>query len=190
MRRLLTLATATALLAALAVPAAAAPPDWAKKSDASIVETAIALSGGETAGTFDDNAGDFDILINALIATGAIGLFDGTDWTVFAPTDQAFLDLASVLAGSTITDEAAAFGVIVDAVGVDGVAGVLAYHLTDGVRNSRSVTGAKQITMADGNTITARGGSITANGSTAGFVATDVRVADGMIHVIDAVLLP
>jgi uncharacterized surface protein with fasciclin (FAS1) repeats len=179
MRRTLTLALATALFAALAAPAAMARPAWSEKSEATIVETAIALSGGETAGEFDGNAGDF-----------AVALFDGTDYTVFAPTDQAFMDLASFLAGSTIDDEEVAFSTIAGAVGVNGVASVLAYHLTGRVRNSASVTRAADVTMLDGNTITARSGSVEAIGSTAGFVATDVRVADGMIHVIDTVLLP
>ena len=189
MRRLLTLILAMALFTALAAPASARPA-WSEKSSDSIVDTAIALSGGTEAGVFDDNASDFDILINALIATGAVGLFDGTDYTVFAPTDQAFLDLASVLAGNTIDDEGVAFTTIAGAVGVDGVLDVLAYHLTDGVRNSVSVTKTSQVTMIDGNTITARSGSIEAIGSNAGFVLTDVRVSDGMIHVIDTVLLP
>ena len=189
MRRMFTLALATAMFAALAIPASARPA-WSEKSSATIVETAIALSGGATAGAFDENPDDFDILIQALIATGAIGLFDGTDYTVFAPTDQAFLNLASLLAGETVSDEEEAFGIIVGTVGADGVLAVLAYHLSEGVRNSVSVTRAAQITMLDGNTITARGGLVEAANSSADFVATDVRVADGMIHVIDAVLLP
>jgi uncharacterized surface protein with fasciclin (FAS1) repeats len=184
MRRLLTLAIAMALFAALAVPASARPA-WSEKSADSIVETAIALSTqpGSPAGEFDDNHGDFDILVAALLATGDVSLFDGTDYTVFAPTDQAFMDL-------TGTDtEAAAFAAVAG-LGLDTVSAVLAYHVTNGVRNSTSVTRAAKVTMLDGNTITARGGFVDAIGSDAGFVATDVRVSDGMIHVIDTVLLP
>jgi uncharacterized surface protein with fasciclin (FAS1) repeats len=187
MRRVLTLALATALFAALAVPASARPA-WSEKSDATIVETAIALSGGEAAGQFDNNPNDFDILINALLATGAIGLFDGTDYTVFAPTDGAFIALAQAFDPSVVTEEQA-FGVIAG-LGLDTIVDVLLYHVTDGVRNSMSVTRAAKVTMLDGNTITARAGFVDAIGSDAGFVATDVRVADGMIHVIDTVLLP
>ena len=62
--------------------------------------------------------------------------------------------------------------------------------MTEGVRNSRSVTRAQQVTMLDGNTITATGGFVDAFGSDAEFVATDIRLLDGMIHVIDFVLLP
>ncbi len=188
MRRLITLALATALMAALAVPASARPA-WSEKSDATIVETALALSGAENApGEFDDNPDDFDILVAALLATGAVGLFDGTDYTVFAPTDAAFIALAQAFDPS-VGSEAEAFGVIAT-LGLDTIVDVLLYHLTDGVRNSVSVTRAAHVTMLDGNTIIARGGFVDAIGSDAGFVLTDVRVADGMIHVIDTVLLP
>ena len=51
------LAAAGLMAAGMAAPASAAKPDWAKKSDASIVETAIALSTQEDrpAGVFDEN---------------------------------------------------------------------------------------------------------------------------------------
>ena len=48
---------------------------------------------------------------------------------------------------------------------------VLAYHVTEGVRNSKSVTSAKQVTMLGGGTITARGGFVDAANSDANFVA-------------------
>lgn len=189
------LAAAGLMAAGMAAPASAAKPDWAKKSDASIVETAIALSTQEDrpAGVFDEVADDFDILVRALLATGVAGIFDGTDYTVFAPTDQAFIDTADALTPETTVDsEQEAFDVVVG-LGVPAVSNILAYHVTDGVRNSRSVTKAKKITMLNGGTISARGpkgSEIKAANSKAGFVATDVRVSDGMIHVIDNVLLP
>ena len=183
-----TIAALTAL--AMALPAAAQKPAWAgPPAEETIVETAVALSG--TPFEFDSNADDFDILVAAVTVTGvADDVLNGSeDYTVFAPTDQAFLDLASVLADAPVTDEGDAFD-IVAGLGVDTVVAVLSYHVTDGVRNSTSVTKAKQVTMLDGNTITARGGFVDAIGSDADFVATDIRVADGMIHVIDSVLLP
>lgn len=172
---------AAGLVAAGAVAPASAKPAWADKSDASIVETAVAISSLDG---FDDNDADFDILIQALLATGVVSIFDGDDFTVFAPTDGAF---KATLGAST---EAEAFDDAVAALGVDGVAEVLAYHVTEGVRNSKSVTSAKQITMLNGGTISARGGFVDAGSTDAGFLATDIRVSDGMIHVIDTVLLP
>lgn len=183
-------ALAATLVLMLALPAGAKQPWSGPAGDGTIVETAVALSG--TPNTFDDNAEDFDILVAAVLATGVnSSVLNGMDdYTVFAPTDQAFLDLASALAGSDIDDELTAFGTIAGAVGVDGVAAVLAYHVTEGVRNSKSVTSAGSIVMLDGNRITARDGFVDGIGTDAGFVGTDIRLADGMIHVIDTVLLP
>lgn len=178
----ITTALAAAGLVAAGVSApASAKPKWAEKSGASIVETAVAISSLDG---FDDNDNDFDILIQALLVTGVISIFDGDNFTVFAPTDGAFK--ATLDADS----EQEAFEAAVAALGADGVANVLAYHVTDGVRNSKSVTSAKQITMLNGGKISARGGFVDAGSTDAGFAATDFRVSDGMIHVIDTVLLP
>jgi uncharacterized surface protein with fasciclin (FAS1) repeats len=189
-------ALATFGLLSAAGPAVADRPDWAEKNDATIVEAAVGISGGLFA--FDDNPNDFDILVTAVVATGYIGDPLGTDdFTVFAPIDGAFVGLVEFLIGGPLTDdnmngsvEDEAVNVLVGALGVDGIRAVLDYHVTDGVRNSRSVTRARQVTMLDGNTISAGGGFVDAIGSDAGFVATDIRLLDGMIHVIDSVLLP
>ena len=175
-------AVATLTLIMLSAPALAEKPKWAMKSDSTIVEFAIAASGEPY--DFDANGEDFDILVAALLATGVVGIFDGTDYTVFAPNDQAFYDLTGT------DNDTDAFNAVVDLLGVDGVAAVLAYHVTDGVRNSRSVVRAKQISMLDGNTINYDSGLIIANDSVAGLLNIDNRLADGMVHVIDTVLLP
>jgi uncharacterized surface protein with fasciclin (FAS1) repeats len=182
--RLLIAAAAFAALAltALSPPAFAEKPKWTQKSDSTIVEFAIGASG--TPNELDADGGDFDILVAALLATGVVGIFDGTNYTVFAPNDQAFYDLTDT------ENDTDAFNAVVGLLGVDGVADVLAYHVTYGVRNSRSVVSAKRISMYDGNTINYDDGLIIANQSAAGLADTDNRLSDGMVHVIDAVLLP
>ncbi len=95
---------------------------------------------------FDDDSGDFDILTKAAEAVLAAKddspvavLADAdTALTVFAPTDQAFMDLASALAGSDITDESEAFDAVAG-LGIDTVEDVLLYHVIPG----------KTITSAD-----------------------------------------
>lgn len=96
--------------------------------------------------TFDKDSGDFDILTKAAEAVLAAKddspvavLADAdTALTVFAPTDQAFMDLASALAGSDIMDEAKAFDAVAG-LGIDTVEEVLLYHVIPG----------KTITSAD-----------------------------------------
>lgn len=183
-RSLTSAAIASFALTSLSAPAFAEKPKWANKGDSTIVEFAIGASG--TPNDLDANGEDFDILVAALIATGVVGIFDGTDYTVFAPNDQAFYDLTET------ENDTDAFNAVVGLIGVDGVAAVLAYHVTDGVRNSRSVVSAKKISMLDGNTINYDKGVslIIANQSAAGLLNIDNRLADGMVHVIDTVLLP
>jgi len=166
-------------------PGFAGPP-----GGATIVETAIALSG--TPNEFDENGDDFDILVAAVIATGINeSVLNGEyDYTVFAPNDKAFLDTCSAITKTEVTDEEACFTTLASALTVDGVAAVLAYHVAEGVRNSRSVSMARSVKMLDGNRISVNNGTIEAENSDAGFVATDILVADGMIHIIDFVLLP
>lgn len=170
-------------LAAVTTPAFAAKPKWAQKSDDTIVNFAVNASGG--IGDFDDNGEDFDILVQALIDTGTIAIFNGTDYTVFAPNDQAFYDLTGT------ENDTDAYNAVLSLLSVEQVGAVLAYHVSEGVRNSRSVTRAKQIsTLLEGNTISGRSGMIEANFSTAGLLDLDNRLQDGMAHIIDTVLLP
>lgn len=83
-----------------------------------IVETAVAASGEPF--EFDDQGGDFDILVAAVLTTGATAVLDGaTDYTVFAPTDQAFLDLTGA------PSEGEAVAALVGGLGVDGILDVL-----------------------------------------------------------------
>ena len=74
-----TVASAGLIAAAMAAPATAKPA-WAEKTGKSIVEIA----------STNDN---FNILTTALVESGAVALFDGTDYTVFAPVDSAFTTL-------------------------------------------------------------------------------------------------
>ena len=184
-KTLLSTGTAAALvLVAVTSPAFAAKPKWASKSDQSIVEFAVNASGGMV-GDFDGNGEDFDILVYALAVTGTIDVFNGDDYTVFAPNDQAFYDLT----GKNTDEEA--LNAVLDLLTFEQVKAVLAYHVSEGVRNSRSVTRAKSVaTLLEGNTISGRSGMIEANFSTADLLDIDNRLQDGMVHVIDTVLLP
>ncbi|MBY5164017.1 fasciclin domain-containing protein [Salsipaludibacter albus] len=194
MRKMITLAAAAALTLSLAGTASAEKPGFAGPGlDTTTVETAVALSG--TPFDFDDDAGDFDILVAAVVATGADAILDGSsDYTVFAPTDQAFLDAVSAVAGVDITDEEEAFNTAVAAFGVDGVTDILLYHVTEGWRPSPSLLngkGDRVVEMANGGTISvSSAGMIDGNNSDATIVAPDIKTADGGIHVIDFVLLP
>ncbi len=103
-------------------------------------------------------------------------------FTVFAPTDDAF---AALPEGTLDT--------LLEPAARDDLAGILTYHVVSGEIRAADVRPG-EVTTVNGSTFTVEtdgGVAITdANGGTATVVATDVPASNGVIHVIDAVLLP
>jgi uncharacterized surface protein with fasciclin (FAS1) repeats len=123
----------------------------------------------------------FEILAAALDAAGVAEAFDGhRHFTVFAPTNEAFEQLLNDLgwtAEELLGDK-------------DLLTAVLFYHVTRGDRNAASVVAAGSLRMLDGNpaSIWTDNGQAYINDSK--IVQTDIRARNGLIHVIDRVLLP
>ena len=122
--------------------------------------------------------GEFSTLIAAVVAAGLVDeLSADGQRTVFAPTDAAF----------------AAIGLNEDNIGtvpVDDLTGILLYHVAGGRLTASDVLAEDALTMANGGTaqISVNGGAAFIND--AEIVTTDVEASNGIIHVIDAVLLP
>jgi transforming growth factor-beta-induced protein len=159
---------------ASAIAATEAATDARRSAEPSIAE--IAVSGG------------FSTLVAALDKAGLVGTFSGNKhFTVFAPTNAAFTNAAVAL---QIPDVAAPAGVdgldLVAALSPDELATVLLYHVTAGDRNSTSVLAAGTLVMLDGNRTTVSAGRI----DNATITAVDIRARNGIVHVIDAVILP
>jgi uncharacterized surface protein with fasciclin (FAS1) repeats len=117
-----------------AVLGLAAAPATAQNTIADVV---VAASGGATAGQFDNNGNDYDILLNALQTANLVAAVSNptANLTVFAPNDRAFLRLARDL-GFTGTTEAAAWQFLVGALTQLGngdpipvLTNVLLYHV-------------------------------------------------------------
>ena len=166
MRRLALVAASAALLLGLsAAPAAARQPG------PTIVEAAIAVNA---------QSGEFDHLIAAVVRTGLVDALDGNrQLTVFAPTDAAFESLFAALGVSGIDD-----------IPVDTLRAVLLYHVAPGERMSGDVLDSSRIrTLSKGFVRpSVHDGSAWIND--ARILAADVDVSNGVIHVIDKVLLP
>ena len=175
---------AAGVAAALAI--AASPAVAAKEKDKTIVDKVVEISGDSG---FDANASDFDILREAVVATDLVGLLDGKrQLTVFAPTDQAFLDLTGAS-----TEEEAFNGVA--ALGLPAVKQVLEYHVAPGRRATNQVVNAHRIpTLLRGEFLRKFRGStelVDGAGRTTGIaVPNAANVSNGIIHVLDGVLLP
>jgi uncharacterized surface protein with fasciclin (FAS1) repeats len=123
---------------------------------------------------------NFDILEAAVVKAGLAEVLDGKkQYTVFAPTDEAFDKTAEVALGPGKT-------------GMDLVAtldeatlrNILLYHVTNGRRISPSVLGAPTYNMLNGDKLTRT------ELTTAGIAQTDISTSNGIIHIINGVLLP
>lgn len=168
-------------------------------NDAPTLTGIVAASGG----TFDDNAADFDLLLNAVLTAGLEGVLDdaAADLTVFAPNDAAFIATAQAL-GFHGSDEAGAFDYIVEALTLLGkgdplplLTEILTYHVAPGSLQASQV-------LAAGTVGTLQGGSLTVDAATLSIadadpdlpdptlIATDIQAANGIAHVIDGVLIP
>ena len=122
--------------------------------------------------------GEFDVLQAAVVRAGLVEALNGTtQYTVFAPTDAAFVATLGV------TDEAAAIAAV-NGLDLDTLRNILLFHVTDGRRNSNSVLAAPRYVMLNGATLTRE------QLSAAGIAATDISASNGIVHVINRVLLP
>lgn len=135
--------------------------------------------------------GGFNELVEALsyvdseLDAGLVNLFlNGKDqYTVFAPTDDAFMALYDALGISDITDLDASL-----------VLDVLLYHVTDGRRASNSVVPRRNYrtieTLLGATFQVTPDAQIMAIGNSANIIAADISASNGVIHVIDQVILP
>jgi uncharacterized surface protein with fasciclin (FAS1) repeats len=125
-----------------------------------------------------DDDGEFDVLQAAVIQAGLVDALSGNkQLTVFAPTDDAFIELLGA------ADEAAAIAAI-GTLEAEALTDILLYHVTNGRRNSRSVLAAPGYKMLNGDKLTR------AELLDAGVAETDISASNGIIHVIDSVLIP
>jgi len=156
---------ATALACAAVVSLAGAPRLQAQSQD--IVDTAVA-------------AGSFKTLAAALKAAGLVDTLKGKGpFTVFAPTDDAFAKLPA----GTLED-------LLKPENKQKLTQILTYHVVPG-----KVMAADVVKLKTAKTVNGKAVQIAVDGGTvrvdnAKVVKTDIAASNGVIHVIDAVILP
>ena len=154
---------ASALVVAL-VAAGAAGLRANEPEPRDIVDTAVA-------------AGNFKTLAKALEAAGLIETLKGAGpFTVFAPTDEAFAKLPAGTLDALLKDKAK-------------LTAILTYHVVAGKVMAADVVKLKEAKTVQGQSIKID----TANGvkvDGANVVKTDIACSNGVIHVIDSVILP
>ncbi len=127
------------------------------------------------------NNPNFSILVEAVVKANLVEALSGTGpFTIFAPTNDAFNKLFATLGVSGISELSA-----------EVLTPILLYHVVKGNITSSQVTTGSVPTLNEGNNlnIVVNGSSVTIN-TNVNVVATDVQGTNGVIHVIDAVLLP
>ena len=137
-------------------------------SAADIVDTAVA-------------AGSFKTLVAAVKAAGLVETLKGAGpFTVFAPTDEAFAKLPAGTLDSLLKPENKA-----------KLASILTYHVVSGKVMAADVVKIKSAKSVQGGPIAvkAKGGKVTLNGVST-VVKTDIGTDNGVIHVIDTVIMP
>ncbi len=153
-------------LAAVAAFTLGAPAQLAAQyAEKDIVETAV-------------EAGSFNTLAAALEAAGLVDVLKGDGpFTVFAPTDEAFAALPEGTLEALLADR-------------ERLVAVLTYHVVPG-----RVTSEQVVTLSEAETVNgakvkimAHDGSVMINDATV--VTADVNASNGVIHVIDKVILP
>ena len=125
-------------------------------------------------------AGSFTTLLAAVEAAGLAETLSGAGpFTVFAPTDDAFAALPEGTVESLLADPT---GALTD---------ILLYHVVEGAVLAETVVALGSATTIQGEDVTIEvvEGGVVLNGSVK-VTATDVMASNGVIHVIDAVLLP
>ena len=167
---------AIAMILVLSVSVYAMGPGFRKAAPSpTIVDTAIAVN---------EDSGEFTILIAALQAADPAiieMLSSRGKYTVFAPTDEAFLALIDELD----TTAEAVLG------NQDLLNSVLTYHVVPGNRMAESVIASSRLKTLNGDFLFQDGGVLTdVNNRDSSIIATDIVASNGVIHVIDTVVLP
>lgn len=129
-----------------------------------IVDTAVA-------------AGSFDTLVTAVKAAGLVDTLKGDGpFTVFAPTDEAFAKLPAGTLEALLADK-------------EKLTAILTYHVVAGTNMAADVVGTSSFDTVQGSSLNVD----TSNGvmvGSANVVKTDIVTSNGVIHVIDTVLIP
>ena len=146
-----------------------------KMASPSLVDVTLSVNGEGS-----QYEGMFDTLIAGVLAADPIVLdtlsYKGQH-TVFAPTDEAFMDLGITPDNIASLDK-------------ETLTEILLYHVANGRRDAADITTSDKVRMLNKEFVDQDGAVLTDNqGGTANIIDTDVEADNGIIHVIDSVLM-
>lgn len=124
------------------------------------------------------SAGSFKTLVAAVEAAGLVETLSGEGpFTVFAPTDEAFAALPEGTVEALLKDKQA-------------LASILTYHVVSGSLDAEKVAGQKKLETVNGQSFKISVGEEGVMIDNARVVSTDIVCSNGIVHVIDTVILP
>jgi uncharacterized surface protein with fasciclin (FAS1) repeats len=152
-------------IVATAGTAAAKPP----AADAAASKTIVGVAAGDP---------QFSTLVKLVKSAGLVDTLSSGSWTVFAPTNAAFAKVPKSTLNALAKDKAK-------------LKAVLTYHVVKGKVPASKVVKLKSAKTVNGASvkISVRGKNVFLNGSTK-VTKTDIKASNGIIHVINKVLLP
>ncbi len=122
-------------------------------------------------------AGQFNTLVEAVKAAGLVETLSGEGpFTVFAPTDEAFAKIPADTLQAVLNDR-------------EKLTAILTYHVVPGKLMASDVVRSSQLQTVQGQSITvSTEGGVRVDD--ANVIQTDIEADNGVIHVIDAVIMP
>lgn len=157
--------TLAVLSGSLLMPGLRATTDQPVEPTLNIVETAA-------------TAGSFNTLVEAIKVAGLVEVLSSEGpFTVFAPTDEAFSRIPQEELNGLIADK-------------EALTAVLTYHVVPGKVYAEEVVKLSSAETVSGQTVEVRidGGKVRIDGATV--ISADIEATNGVIHVIDRVILP
>ena len=149
-----------------------------KKSLIALTLSASAIFSAQAADIVDTavSAGNFKTLVTAVKAAGLVDTLKGPGpFTVFAPTDAAFAKIPKAQLDALLADKAK-------------LTAVLTYHVVSGSVMSKDVKAGMVKTVQGSSLTVSTTGGVKVDG--ANVTAVDIIADNGVIHVIDTVVLP
>jgi len=167
MKRIALLATAVVASVAVAVPAASA---GGTSASASANKNIVQVAAGDK---------QFSTLVSLVKKAGLVKTLSSGEWTVFAPTNKAFAKLPKATLKKVGSDKKL-------------LTSILTYHVVKGAVPASTVVtlDGKKVKTVNGKSVkvSVNGAKVKVNKSNV--IKTDVMASNGVIHVIDTVLIP
>jgi len=123
-------------------------------------------------------AGSFNTLVQAVQAAGLVETLSGAGpFTVFAPTDEAFAQIPQETLQAVLADK-------------EKLTAILTYHVVPGKLMAADVVNSTQLQTVQGQSINVSVADGTVRVDDATVIQTDIEADNGVIHVIDKVIMP